>query len=200
MVSGNASCILIAKLKGLREKLKWWNKNVFGWVDLRINDGVETHNIIEDEMVAGSDATSEEDLIKRIDVQLEIWKKLHIKESILNQKSRLKWVKDGDSNTRFFHFMVKSRSRMNSISAGVEDVCTIKDTIKFHFEEKFRCLNMCMYDMDLSHLPKLSTDDNEKLQQPFTCEEILEAINGCDGNKSLGPDGFNLAFIKKCWG
>jgi hypothetical protein len=30
-------------------------------------------------------------------------------------------------------------------------------------------------------------------------EEIEEVVKGCDGNKSPGPDGFNFAFIKKCW-
>jgi hypothetical protein len=30
-------------------------------------------------------------------------------------------------------------------------------------------------------------------------EEIEDVVRSCDGNKSLGPDGFNFAFIKEFW-
>lgn len=30
-------------------------------------------------------------------------------------------------------------------------------------------------------------------------EEVKDVIWECDGNKSPGPDGFNLKFIKECW-
>lgn len=33
----------------------------------------------------------------------------------------------------------------------------------------------------------------------FTEKEVKEEVWGCDANKSLGPDGFNLNFIKNCW-
>lgn len=37
------------------------------------------------------------------------------------------------------------------------------------------------------------------LEGEFTEEEISHVIMTCEGNKAPGPDGFNLAFFKKCW-
>ncbi|GAU23824.1 hypothetical protein TSUD_27340 [Trifolium subterraneum] len=45
----------------------------------------------------------------------------------------------------------------------------------------------------------LSNDDNSFLLEPFAEEEVREIIWSCDGNKSPGPDGFNLNFLKSCW-
>jgi hypothetical protein len=47
--------------------------------------------------------------------------------------------------------------------------------------------------------PSISSDDNVALLEPFHEEEIRETIWSCDGNKSPGPDGFNLNFLKACW-
>ncbi|KAK2654136.1 hypothetical protein Ddye_013992 [Dipteronia dyeriana] len=37
------------------------------------------------------------------------------------------------------------------------------------------------------------------LERPFIEEEVWAAVNGCDGNKALGPDGLNLNFVKVNW-
>jgi hypothetical protein len=43
-------------------------------------------------------------------------------------------------------------------------------------------------------------DDLDDLVNPFTHEEINGIIMGLPSGKSLGPDGFNIDFMKKCWG
>ncbi|KAK2409184.1 hypothetical protein QL285_044632 [Trifolium repens] len=47
--------------------------------------------------------------------------------------------------------------------------------------------------------PSLSEEENEALISTFTLEEIEEVVRYIDGNKSLGPDDFNFAFLKKFW-
>jgi hypothetical protein len=42
--------------------------------------------------------------------------------------------------------------------------------------------------------PSLSEADNIGLVTPFMMEEIEKVVKESDGNKSLGPDGFNFAF------
>lgn len=39
----------------------------------------------------------------------------------------------------------------------------------------------------------------EQLEAEFTEEEISNLIKNCKGNKAPEPDGFNMAFFKKCW-
>jgi hypothetical protein len=45
----------------------------------------------------------------------QFWKKISSKESLFRQKSRTKWVQEGDSNSRFFHASIKGRRRRNQI-------------------------------------------------------------------------------------
>lgn len=45
----------------------------------------------------------------------------------------------------------------------------------------------------------LSLEDSLSLELPFSKEEIREAVWNCEGLKILGPDGFSLIFVKKCW-
>lgn len=40
--------------------------------------------------------------------------------SFLRQKSKIQWLKDGDSNTRFFHQNIKMRRCQNSIYSIVD--------------------------------------------------------------------------------
>lgn len=42
------------KLKLLREKLRWWNKDVFGFLDLNIQNMVREINMLDDVIDLGS--------------------------------------------------------------------------------------------------------------------------------------------------
>lgn len=38
------ACILKEKLKALKNKIRWWNKEVFGWLDMKVYDKVKEVN------------------------------------------------------------------------------------------------------------------------------------------------------------
>src|SRR4051812_17809670 len=40
IVKGRGDFVLFEKLKGLKERLKWWNREIFGWVDLKVSEEV----------------------------------------------------------------------------------------------------------------------------------------------------------------
>ncbi|PNX82415.1 cysteine-rich receptor-like protein kinase, partial [Trifolium pratense] len=138
-------------------------------------------------------------------INKKFWDQLYFKESLIKQKSRLKWVREGDSNSRFFHTSLKSRRRRNQLSflkrgnEWIQGVENIKMEVKNYFVQNFT--------EDWHHRPfvhgidfnVLSADDNDLLLQPFSEEDVREVIWSCDGNKSPGPDGFNFNFLKECW-
>lgn len=41
--------------------------------------------------------------------------------------------------------------------------------------------------------------DSLSLEVQFLDLEIKEAVWGCEGSKSPGPNGYNFFFVKKCW-
>ena len=45
----------------------------------------------------------------------------------------------------------------------------------------------------------ISEVEAAQLDRPFEEEEVYGVIQGCNGDKSLRPDGFSMAFFKACW-
>lgn len=45
---------------------------------------------------------------------------------------------------------------------------------------------------------RVTSVDNENLEQPFTCEEVQNALFSMNPYKALGEDGFNMGFFQKC--
>lgn len=46
---------------------------------------------------------------------------------------------------------------------------------------------------------KLTNEDRDQLERPFTLEEATLALQESKSNKSPGPDGVNAACLKHCW-
>ncbi|CAJ2677955.1 unnamed protein product [Trifolium pratense] len=81
----------------------------------------------------------------------------------------------------------------------IQGVTGIKKEVKEHFSKHFSeewNNRPFLQGIDFS---SLSAEDNALLLAPFEEEEVKDTIWDCDGNKSPGPDGFNLNFFKACW-
>lgn len=124
---------------------------------------------------------------------------------MLAQKARVKWLAEGDSNSRFFHAYMKGNRRRTQLmklqvnGEWVEDVIGVKREVRSHFAEKFKEENFNRPTHDGVSFNQIDGSANELLLAPFSMEEVKEVVWECDGNKSLGPDGFNFNFIKACW-
>ncbi|XP_028083312.1 uncharacterized protein LOC114284578 [Camellia sinensis] len=201
-VSGWAGFRLMRKLRDLRSHLRIWNKEVFGNIDDLLKSAEE--ELHEWDLQAESGSLDDAGISSRREVRSLVWKLCRDKARLWHQKSRVLWAQNGDKNTRFFHIMACSRQRKNLLdSVCVEGECLeepaqIKQAVVRHFSKQFK---ECW-----SGRPKLSGPFNVinseaavKLEAEFTEAEIWVAIQDCDGNKAPGPDGFNLACIKKCW-
>ncbi|CAJ2637088.1 unnamed protein product [Trifolium pratense] len=202
IVQGSKAFVLKEKFRLLKDCLRKWNIEVFGLLDLNIDKTVKDLNDIED--LLGGEGVDVE-LTRREGLNKEFWRQLHFKESLLKQKSRMRWVKEGDSNTRFFHESIKSRRRRNQLVAlkdgnqWVQGVDEVKGFVQNFFENNFRESWESRPNLNGIQFQSLNTADNLLLLAPFTLEEVREVVWSSDGNKCPGPDGFNFNFLTTCW-
>lgn len=127
-IKGRCDFVVTEKLKLLKEKLRWWNGEVFGFKNLQLENIVEELNDVERLASKGESPKVEQ----RKALCAEFWQEMHIRESLLAQKSRSKWIAMGDSNTRFFHSCIKGNRRKTQLlklkvnDEWIEDVQSIK--------------------------------------------------------------------------
>ncbi|CAI8603270.1 unnamed protein product [Vicia faba] len=142
-VEGKGDFVLKDKFRLLKERLKWWNKEVFGRIDLELEEGVRDINIGDERLDYEDDVLHPEIIAKGKEDTSRFWTNLRIKENMLVQKSRLKWLNEGDSNSGFFHKVMKERRRHNhtgpvmSSSGLLESVEEIKEEVTYQFSNKF---------------------------------------------------------------
>lgn len=121
------------------------------------------------------------------------------------QKSKSKWICDGDENTHYFHGILKNRNRIcriNGISINgywVSDPQEIKTEVHKFYADKFH--------EHWPDRPKFISDDFKKLtpyqkyfmESPFSIKEIQNAVWCCGGEKLPGRDDFSFKLIKSKW-
>ncbi|GAU49942.1 hypothetical protein TSUD_408370 [Trifolium subterraneum] len=199
---GKKAFIIKENLKGLKEALKVWNREVFGFMELKIDKTVKELNEVE-ELLATENIDA--NIINPKELVRQFWEQLNFKESLLHKKSRTKWAQEGDSNSRYFHASIKSRHRRNQIvtlkkdGEWIQGVAEIKEEVRDHYSKHFVEEWSNKTFLQGINFNTLSADDNTSFLQPFVEEEVRDIIWSCDGNKSPGPDGFNLNFFKACW-
>ncbi|KAK2649769.1 hypothetical protein Ddye_017258 [Dipteronia dyeriana] len=116
--------------------------------------------------------------------------------------TRVKWLKERDRNTRYFHMISNMRKKSNfigeiiilcSICSGLNQV---KEGVKSFFIDHYNrrdSFRPSLVDLAVS---QISERERLDLEANFSKEEVWRTLCDCDGNKAPGPDGFNLDFLK----
>ncbi|GKU89268.1 hypothetical protein SLEP1_g3431 [Rubroshorea leprosula] len=191
------------KLKLLKEECKRWNDRVFGNVEARSD---KLRNEIERlDKKCEVEGLNEAEVKQRREAFQELGETLKQRELVWKQKSRAKWARFGDANTAFFHRSVHARRAQNTISGiygdngWVEEPELVKAEAVKYFTKVFQNEQWCRPTMDGISFRRISEEQREWLERPFTIEKIEEGLNDCDGSKAPGPDGFNFNFVKFAW-
>ncbi|XP_022003879.2 uncharacterized protein LOC110901355 [Helianthus annuus] len=173
--------IVLAKtLKSIKSDIKSW-RVVTHRQEMQVMEdlGREAERL---EKLAETTSLNAEEKQLRAEIRVQLKRMEIAKIKDLYQKSRVKWIKDGDENTKFFHGVINtniSRSRINGIvinGVWVTDPIIIKEHIckwfKKQFSEPIR-RRSCFSNLGL---PSLSQVQAENLVVDFTVDEIKEAI------------------------
>ncbi|XP_072078052.1 uncharacterized protein [Arachis hypogaea] len=194
-VVGSVMFSLAQKLKDCRHRLVQWQKTH------KANSRKEIEDLqakLEELRVAGINGGEE---VTSLEEKLEL---AYLKEeSYWREKSRVKWLKEGDQNTRFFHQKFQSRVQRNRIWRLVgrynEIVTKPKDIAKV--AEDYFCdiftsscsANPNPYLEDLE--PKVTASMNRRLQRSVTMDEVKRATFSVHAQSAPGDDGFTAKFF-----
>lgn len=128
-------------------------------------------------------------------------------ELFWRQRSRVKWLTEGDSNSHFLHQTTIQRRRFNKIEkllddGGVwrDDCASINQVIYEHFSRLFKTGGLRDWENVLDCVqPAVSNEMNAHLMGPVTLEEVKNVIFQMGGMKTPGPDGFQGVFYHSYW-
>ena len=200
---GSASYILAEKLKGLKSKLKVWNKEVFGNVGSKKAEALS--RVVRWDNVEKVRELSLEETEERAKAKDDCRRWSLFEEASWRQKSRELWLKEGDRNTGFFHKMANSHRRRNAINKIkindrwlTEDIA-IRKGIVDEFKDQLSDPRVWRPAFPRISLEELGAEDADSLEARFSEEEVYAAIAGLNGDKAPGPDGFPIAFWSFCW-
>ncbi|XP_021994704.1 uncharacterized protein LOC110891319 [Helianthus annuus] len=127
-------------------------------------------------------------------------------EGFLKQKSKMEWLRAGDSNTAFFHASVKSRNHRSRIQmvTDVNGEVYEGDSVQLAFVKHYEVFLGSQDELSMNPTPDLFTkcvnpSDAEHMIRPVTVEEVKKAMFSIGNDKAPGPDGFTAAFFKVAW-
>jgi hypothetical protein len=201
---GSPSFIMAKKLRALKWEIKKWNSEEFG--DVRERNRARGEELKELDRIEEGRQLSEEEKARRGQISRELEASLLQEEISWRQKSRIRWLKEGDKCTKFFHQVANANRRNNSIESlvvnGTEtsDPAIISDHIVNFYDSLFTEPLGWRPRLDNLEFDMLSDYEASNLEAPFEEREVWEVIKGMDGDKAPGPDGFTMAFFKECWG
>ena len=123
------------------------------------------------------------------------------------QRSRNRWLKQGDRNTKYFHCRANQRNQQNliagledEIGVWVEDEDGMGKVVEGYFEQIFTSSNPSGFNNILSSIQRVVGEDvRDHLDGDFKACEVKEALNQMAPLTALGSDGMSPIFYKFFW-
>eukprot|EP00253_Pinus_taeda_P017956 PITA_17956 len=196
------------KLKSLKQVLKNWNHTQF--------DNIFEHRKkLEQQMCTLQQKIIMEGRTEdRVHQEQILWTEIETRrqqeETLWRQKSRNRWLKEGEKNTKFFHRSTIQRRMHNNIafiSNRQGEKLEKHEEMEKEFQEHFHeILKEPPESRDQAIkkitqlIPKIITEDhNKQLLQSISMKEVEEAMSQIKDGKAPGPDGFTAIFFHEFW-
>ena len=122
------------------------------------------------------------------------------------QKARVKWVREGDCNSKFFHKVVNGRRNRkfikileNDRGLVLDNIDSISEEILHFFEKLYSSPPKESWRVKGLDWSPISAENDSRLDSLFTGEEICKAIFQLDRDKAPEVDGFTISLFQDCW-
>lgn len=126
-----------------------------------------------------------------------------MEEIIWCQRARSKWLKEGDTNTGYFHRVANMRHKSNAIRSlnTPKGGPIVGEDLKRHIYEHFLELFGWTENKRIKFLKELWPPQNNliELDKGFFEEEIKKAIWDLGHDKAPGPDDFPIFSFRTFW-
>jgi hypothetical protein len=190
------------KLKRLTRDLQSWSTKGVGHLKTQLSLAREVLHRLE--IAQGWRSLSpEEDWLRR-ELKRLCLKLASLERTIARLRSRVRYLKDGDANTSFFHKQATFRKRKNYIPKlmdGDRIVTSQDDQHKILFDLYENLIGTApnrsaTLDLDFFHRASM---DSSILDSLITEDEVWETIRSLPADRAPGPDGYTGRFFKACW-
>nr|GEY32107.1 RNA-directed DNA polymerase, eukaryota [Tanacetum cinerariifolium] len=191
-------------------KLKYTKEKIRGWLSTyRLNSRGALAKLKEDLRMFDEAIDKGNSPVEMVHKRLKTLNKIqqvnntHMSE--VAQKAKIKWVVEGDENTKFFHGMLNKKRNQRSIQGIMVNGTWIDDPVKVKYEFLDHFRNM--FDKPLENRARIDicfpnvllNDQRDDLERMVTKEEVKKAVWDCGSDKSPGPDGFSFSFFRHFW-
>jgi len=190
------------KLKRLTKALQSWSQKQTGHVKTQL--ALARHVLHHLEIAQDHRDLSRQENWLRCELKKHCLVLASLERTIARLRSRVRYLKDGDANTSFFHKQASFRKRKNFISKLIDGdrVATAqedKHQILFeHFDNLLGMARSRDLTLELAAFHRAAIDLSE-LEAPFSEEEVWATIRSLPADRAPGPDVFTGRFYKSCW-
>ncbi|XP_010665730.1 uncharacterized protein LOC104882990 [Beta vulgaris subsp. vulgaris] len=203
-VSGSKMYQVTFRLKRIKQALKALNAE--GFSDLQASDIRALKSLIQCQERLQAQPMNME--YRRAEIEAGIQYRLVHKQylSFLAQKSKMRWCKEGDGNTKLFHQSIRARRLQNTVYAIHDDQGNWKENLEEvntaflnYYKKLLRSElpnRVPVKEIVISKGPVLREDQVDFLNRPYTAEEVKRALFSIPGEKAPGPDGFGGYFFR----
>lgn len=179
-VEGDSWLVLTKKLRKVKQGLETLNSGKGNLHDLVVTARSELLNFQNGLPLTPTSGQLEEE----IKLRGKLYDALHDEEVFLKQKSRVNWLKHGDSNNRYFFNYSKGRWKTNKL-LSLEDnkgttVTSHKDISKVAVDFYMNLLENDKVVEDIPYdlfFPQLTPDQCSRLSTPFDDEDVFKTLN-----------------------
>ncbi|XP_060959260.1 uncharacterized protein LOC133030510 [Cannabis sativa] len=206
-VVGTKMYQIVTKLKRLKPVLTAINKQ--GFADVQGEEMRVKELMNECQQRLNHDPLNVTLMQQEKEVREQYAEKHKVLISFLQQKSKVNWIKNGDSNTSVFHSSIKDRTRKNRILSvvnaqgdRVDDQEKITEAFLDYYKELLGTSMIGRQRVKTSVMnegPLITSTHAEALMTDFSKEEIKAAMFSIPGVKSPGPDGYGSYFFQDNW-